>query len=44
MPEPTGNPNWHVPREDPVATPVGGAMNRRLYRNGDLKIITQTDN
>ena len=34
----------HVPRENPVAIPVGGAMNRRLYRNGDPKIKTQTDN
>ena len=34
----------HGPREDPVATPVEGAMNRRLYRDGDPKIKTQTDN
>jgi hypothetical protein len=34
----------HVPCEDPVAIPVGGAMNRRLYRDGDPKITTQTDN
>jgi hypothetical protein len=34
----------HVPREYPVAIPVGGAMNRRLYRDGDPKIKIQTDN
>ena len=36
-------PMLHLPREDPVATPVGGAMNRRLYRDGDPKIKTRTD-